>query len=58
MQSLSLKKVVRSLLILFLDSTESLNPFYSANAASRYSFDVIDEPCLSTSCRVKSRTTQ
>jgi hypothetical protein len=58
MQSLSLKKVVSSLLILFLDSTESLKPFYKASADSKYSLLVIDEPYLSTNCKVKSLTTQ
>ncbi len=40
-QSLSLKKVEISLLILFLDSIASENPFEGVRALSRYSFEVI-----------------
>jgi len=40
-QSLSLKKAVRSLLILFFYSTSSEKPFWGASARSRYSLELM-----------------
>ena len=43
-QSLSLKKVVSNLLVLFFVSTYSENPFDGNNAFSKYSLEVIESP--------------
>ena len=42
----------------FFCSMPSEKPFCICNARSKYSFDEIDSPSESTSCSVKSRTTQ
>ena len=56
-QSLSLKKLLRSLRILFFCSTLSEKPRWFSRAFSKYSFEEIYSPSASTSCKVKSLTT-
>jgi hypothetical protein len=48
-QSVSLKKLLSILLILFFCSIPSENPFYCCKAFSKYSFEVSGSPSESTS---------
>ena len=57
-QSRSLKKDLSRRRILFFLSIASLKPFYCWSAFSRYSREDIGSWSASTSCKVKSRTTQ
>lgn len=57
-QSLSLKKVVSSFLILFLRCACSFVPFWGLNAFYKYSWGLIGNPFSSTSLRAKSLTSQ
>lgn len=58
MHYLDLKNVVNSLLILFLSSISSENPFCNANALSRYYPEVIGSPLPLINCNEKSLTIQ